>query len=141
MLAQAAVVATSVRSWETARSLAPGDPLPLHLLGSFAFITSSLPWVSQAALRRLSPGLKKLTAADALDFLLKSEERMPLDAPHQYTVTNSSFIGRVYLQRGQKAQARQWLRRAVDDSLIAQSRLDPTATEAREAAQKALAGL
>jgi len=139
-LAQAAVVATSVKSWERAAELAPNDPLPLHLLGSFAFITASLPWVAQSALRRLSPGLQKFSHKDALAFLLKSEELLP-PTPPQYTVTNSSFIGRVYLQQGKKDEARRWLRRAVDDALIAQVRLDPTATEAREAATKALASL
>ena len=47
-IAQGKVVGTSVEAWETAAKLAPSDPLPQHLLGSFAFVTSQLSWVAQA---------------------------------------------------------------------------------------------
>jgi len=138
-LEQAKVVATSVNSWEHAAALDPTDPLPHHLLGSFIFITCGLNWVAARALRGLSPGLKKYSFDDALTHLLESERLQP-SPPFQYSVSNQSIIGRIYAQQGNKEQAKKWLSKAVSDE-VPFERLDPTAKEARQAAEKALASL
>ncbi len=142
-LGQARVCGQAVQSWEMASELAPSDPLAYHLLGSFAFHITSLPWLAQRTLRALAPGLRKFTSDDALRFLLRSEECRTEGAPCQHhALTNASMIGRIYAQQGRsgKADARQWLERALqlEPSL---PRLDKTAREAAAAARKAIAAL
>ena len=64
-------------------------------------------------MRSLSPGLRKFSEADALRLLLKSEELMTTP-PKQYSLANKSLIGRLYLKKGEKAEARMWLDRALE---------------------------
>lgn len=68
-----------VTHWDTAVELSPDDPLPYHLLGSFAFHTSALPWIAAQSMRALAPGLRKFSAADAIGYLLKSA-RIDMDS-------------------------------------------------------------
>lgn len=116
-LAQAKVVATSVSNWEQAASLDPHDPLPLHLLGSFVFVTCGLPWIATKALRGLSPGLKKYSYDDALSYLLESERLQP-SPPWQYSVTNQSMIGRIYAMRGTQKPSERPALSNVDASVL-----------------------
>ena len=108
-----------VASWDTAVELAPDDPLPEHLLGSFAFHVSALPWAAAAAMRQLAAGLRKFSTDDALRHLMRSEELMAGGQltkpapPRAYSLTNRSMIGRLLLQKGSKPQAREWLQRCA----------------------------
>ena len=112
-LGQARVCSPMVQSWDLAVELAPHEPLAYHLLGSFGFHTSALPWIAAQSMRSLSPGLRKFSEADALRLLLKSEELMTTP-PKQYSLANKSLIGRLYLKKGEKAEARMWLDRALE---------------------------
>ena len=112
-----------VQHWDRAVELAPQDPLPYHLLGSFAFHTSALPWATQSIVRTLSPGLRKFTADDAMELLRHSEARMP-SPPCPYAVTNRSMLGRLHLRKGQKDEARVWLDKALDTALELDKTLD-----------------
>ena len=136
-MGQARVCGTMVQSWDVAVELAPDDPLAYHLIGSFAFHTSALPWAAAAAMRRLATGLRKLSADDALRYLEQSEERVPAARPPAYSLTNKSMLGRLHLAKGQKAEARAWLEKAIamED---AGGRLDDAAREAAADARKAL---
>jgi len=137
-MGQARVCAPMVHSWDAAVELAPQDPLAYHLLGSFAFHTSALPWVATKSMQALSPGLRRFTAEDAIAYLKQSEERLPA-LPRPYAVQNRSMLGRLYLKKGDKAEARKWLDKALE--LAADSRLilDHSAKEAAADAKKARA--
>ena len=112
-LGQARVCSSMVQSWDRAVELAPTEPHAYHLLGSFGFHTSALPWIAAQSMRSLSPGLRKFSEADALRLLLKSEEFMTTP-PKQYSLANKALIGRLYLKKGEKAEARMWLDRALE---------------------------
>ena len=137
-MGQARVCGQMVLSWDKAVELAPEDPLPYHLLGSFAFHVSALPWAAAVAMRQLAPGLRKFSADDSMRYLEQSEERQPA-TPKGYSLTNRSMIGRLKLQKGKKAEARVWLEKAIaiEESGNA-TRLDDAAREAAAEARKAL---
>ena len=149
-LGQGRVCNVLVQHWDRAVELAPQDPLPYHLLGSFAFHTSALPWATQSIVRTLSPGLRKFTADDAMELLRHSEARMP-SPPCHYAVTNRSMLGRLHLRKGQKGEARVWLDKALDTALELDkalellaapgTALDRSAREAADEARKARAKL
>jgi tetratricopeptide (TPR) repeat protein len=139
-LGQGRVCNVLVQHWDRAVELAPQDPLPYHLLGSFAFHTSALPWATQSIVRALSPGLRKFTADDAMELLRHSEARMP-SPPCPYAVTNRSMLGRLHLRKGQKGEARVWLDKALDTALELDKALDRSAQKAADEARKARAKL
>ena len=139
-LGQGRVCNVLVQHWDRAVELAPQDPLPYHLLGSFAFHTSALPWATQSIVRALSPGLRKFTADDAMELLRHSEARMP-SPPRHYAVTNRSMLGRLHLRKGQKDEARVWLDKALDTALELDKALDRSAQKAADEARKARAKL
>ena len=148
-LGQGRVCNVLVQHWDRAVELAPQDPLPYHLLGSFAFHTSALPWATQSIVRALSPGLRKFTADDAMELLRHSEARMP-SPPCHYAVTNRSMLGRLHLRKGQKGEARVWLDKALDTALELDkalellapgTALDRSAQKAADEARKARAKL
>ena len=135
---QARVCGVMVEAWDTAVSLAPDDPLAYHLLGSFAFHVSALPWAAAAAMRQLAPGLRKFSADDALRYLETSEAKMaPAASPRPYALTNCSMIGRLLVIKGEKADAKAWLLKAVEME-EGGGRLDDVAREAAADARKAL---
>ena len=138
-LGQGRVCNVLVQHWDRAVELAPLDPLPYHLLGSFAFHTSALPWATQSIVRALSPGLRKFTADDAMELLRHSEARMP-SPPCHYAVTNRSMLGRLHLRKGQKVEARVWLDKALE-LLAPGTALDRSGQEAADEARKARAKL
>ena len=146
-LGQGRVCNVLVQHWDRAVELAPLDPLPYHLLGSFAFHTSALPWATQSIVRALSPGLRKFTADDAMELLRQSEEllrhseaRMP-SPPCHYAVTNRSMLGRLHLRKGQKVEARVWLDKALELLVAPGTALDRSAQKAADEARKARAKL
>ena len=139
-LGQGRVCNVLVQHWDRAVELAPQDPLPYHLLGSFAFHTSALPWATQSIVRALAPGLRKFTADDAMELLRHSEARMP-SPPCHYAVTNRSMLGRLHLRKGQKGEARVWLDKALDTALELDKALDRSAQKAADEARKARAKL
>ena len=138
-LGQGRVCNVLVQHWDRAVELAPQDPLPYHLLGSFAFHTSALPWATQSIVRALSPGLRKFTADDAMELLRQSEARMP-SPPCHFAVTNRSMLGRLHLRKGQKVEARVWLDKALE-LLAPGTALDRSGQEAADEARKARAKL
>ncbi len=81
-----------------------------------------------------------MSVDDALGYLEQSEERQPTP-PKGYSVTNRSMIGRIKLGKGQKAEARAWLMKAVElaEAVVeGGGLLDDAATEAAADARKAL---
>lgn len=141
-MGQARVCGTMVQSWDKAVELAPHEPLAYHLLGSFAFHVSALPWAASAAMRSLAPGLRKFSADDSLRYLEQSEERMAgagrgAGSPRPFSLTNKSMIGRLLVAKGKKGEGKMWLQKAVamED---AGGRLDDAAKEAAADARKAL---
>jgi len=145
-LGQARVCAAMVHAWDEAVELAPEQPLPYHLLGSFAFHTSALPWVAAQSMRALSPGLRKFSADDSMQLLRMSEERRVQQGqqgapPKAFAVQNCSMLGRLYLKKGDKPSARTWLDRALELAANAQIVLDHSAHEAVADAKKARAKL
>ena len=62
-LGRARACGPMVAAWDQAMALDENDPLPPHLLGSFAFHVSALPWAAAVAMRQLATGLRKLTQA------------------------------------------------------------------------------
>ena len=136
-MGQARVCGQMVQAWDTAVELAPSEPLPYHLLGSFAFHVAALPWAASAAMRQLAPGLRKFTSDDALRLLEMSEARQPDPPVACYSITNRSMIGRLLLQKGRAQEARMWLEKAIGLATSGGLKLDDAASEAVSEARKA----